>query len=115
MHTVVWSIGQDGRTVFTAIIITLKCSPGLAPAPAVTSCSSKAREDPPQGDLTLATVCLPWVRLGVVGVLSLSPAVTQGWTFHPLQVGESPSLFLKTLNLQVIIIFRKPEGQFTKY
>ena len=117
MHTVVWSIGQDGvSTVFTAIIITLKCLPGLAPALAVTSCSSKAREDPPQGDLTLATVCLPWVRLGVVGVLSLSPAVTQGWTFHPLQVWRSQITFLFiSHNSALLIISRKPEGRFTKH
>ena len=69
MHTVVWSIGQDGSTstVFTAIIITLKCLPGRAPAPAVTSCSSKGRADPPQADLALATVCLLWGRPGQVG------------------------------------------------
>ena len=62
----------------TAIIITLKCLPGPAPAPAVTRCSSKGREDPPRGDLAQATVCLPWGTLGEVEALSLSLAVTPG-------------------------------------
>ena len=94
MHTVVWSIGQDTSTLFTAIIITLKCSPGLAPAPAVTSCSSKGREDPPQGDQAPATVFLPWARpeseLGRRD-LSPSPAVTPGWTSPPVQVCLTPA------------------------